>query len=55
MIPLKHLIQQVGLEALYFSGASKLLRPLAGGVGAVLVLHRVRPSLAEWYPRSPLW
>jgi len=47
MPALKHLIQKAGLEALYFSGASKLLRPLAKGVGAVLMLHRVRPRRSE--------
>jgi len=32
-----------GLEALYFSGAHVVLSPLCRGVGAVLMLHHVRP------------
>jgi peptidoglycan/xylan/chitin deacetylase (PgdA/CDA1 family) len=37
-----HIIR-TGLEALYFSGAHLLARPLLGGVGAILMLHHVRP------------
>jgi peptidoglycan/xylan/chitin deacetylase (PgdA/CDA1 family) len=32
-----------GLESLYFTGAHRLLKPLVGGVGAILTLHQVRP------------
>jgi hypothetical protein len=32
-----------GLESLYFSGAHVALRPLIGGVGAILALCHVRP------------
>ena len=39
----KHTIVRLGLETLYFSGAHMLLRPLVGGVGAILMLHHVRP------------
>jgi len=35
------------MEALYFSGAHRLLRPLLGGVGAILTLHHVRPPRAD--------
>jgi peptidoglycan/xylan/chitin deacetylase (PgdA/CDA1 family) len=35
---------RVALETLYFSGAHWMLRPLFGGVGAILVLHHVRPA-----------
>jgi len=38
----KHSIVRLGLESLYFSGAHVLLRPLVGGVGAILMLHHVR-------------
>jgi len=34
---------RTGLEALYFSGSHLALRPLLGGVGAILTLHHVRP------------
>jgi peptidoglycan/xylan/chitin deacetylase (PgdA/CDA1 family) len=40
----KHTIVRLGLETLYFSGAHILLRPLVGGVGAILTLHHVRPT-----------
>src|ERR1700761_7181215 len=35
---------RAGLEALYFSGAHYLLRPILAGVGAILMLHHVRPG-----------
>ena len=35
---------RAGLGALYFSGAHFLLRPLFSGVGAVFMLHHVRPA-----------
>jgi len=35
---------RTGLETLYFSGAHQLLRPFVGGVGAILMLHHVRPA-----------
>jgi peptidoglycan/xylan/chitin deacetylase (PgdA/CDA1 family) len=47
MILVKHIVRQIGLDALYFSGANRLLRPLAEGVGAILMLHRVKPSRSE--------
>ena len=34
---------RAGLEALYYSGAHRLLRPLFAGVGAIFMLHHVRP------------
>jgi peptidoglycan/xylan/chitin deacetylase (PgdA/CDA1 family) len=40
---LKQSIIRVGLESLYFSGAHVALRPLVGGVGAILALQHVRP------------
>src|SRR5271169_3108942 len=33
-----------GLESLYFTGAHWALKPLVGGVGAILTLHHVRPQ-----------
>ena len=35
---------RAGLEALYFSGAHHLMRPIFAGVGAIFMLHHVRPS-----------
>ena len=34
---------RAGLEALYFTGAHHLMRPLFAGVGAIFMLHHVRP------------
>jgi len=41
---LKKTIIRAGLESLYVSGAHHWLRPLVGGVGAILALHHVRPA-----------
>ncbi len=43
----KHAILRAGLETLYFSGAHMLMRPFVGGVGAILMLHHVRPARRE--------
>jgi peptidoglycan/xylan/chitin deacetylase (PgdA/CDA1 family) len=40
---LKKTIIRAGLETLYFSGLHHFMRPLVGGVGAILTLHHVRP------------
>ena len=42
----RHTVIRAGLEALYFSGAHVLLRPILSGVGAVFTLHHVRPATA---------
>jgi peptidoglycan/xylan/chitin deacetylase (PgdA/CDA1 family) len=42
-VTLKKTIIRGGLETLYFSGLHHLMRPLFGGVGAILTLHHVRP------------
>ena len=43
-----------GLEVLYFSGAHIALKPFVGGVGAILVLHHVRPPRADRFqPNRP--
>jgi peptidoglycan/xylan/chitin deacetylase (PgdA/CDA1 family) len=47
MTNMKSLLRKAGLDALYFSGANLLLRPLAQGVGAVLMLHRVTPNRSD--------
>src|SRR5215468_7430212 len=40
----RNTVIRAGLEALYFSGAHILLRPIFSGVGAVFMLHHVRPA-----------
>ena len=35
---------RAAIEALYFSGAHRMLQPILGGVGAILTLHNVRPA-----------
>ncbi len=40
-------IRKAVLSALTFSGLNRLLRPVAAGIGAILVLHRVRPSRSD--------
>jgi peptidoglycan/xylan/chitin deacetylase (PgdA/CDA1 family) len=46
---------RAGLEALYFSGAHHLLRPIFSGVGAIFMLHHVRPARdVEFQPNRHL-
>ena len=46
---------RAGLEALYFSGAHRLLRPIFSGVGAIFMLHHVRPGRdAKFQPNRHL-
>src|SRR6187431_3378500 len=40
---LRNTVIRAGLEALYFSGAHYLLRPIFAGVGVIFMLHHVRP------------
>jgi peptidoglycan/xylan/chitin deacetylase (PgdA/CDA1 family) len=42
------------LETLYFSGAHMLLRPVLGGVGAILMLHQVRPPRLDRFQPNRL-
>src|SRR3977135_1411696 len=46
-VSLKATIVRTGLEALYFSGAHILMRPFVSGVGAILMLHHVRPARTD--------
>jgi peptidoglycan/xylan/chitin deacetylase (PgdA/CDA1 family) len=51
----RNTVIRAGLEALYFSGAHVLLRPIFGGVGAIFMLHHVRPRRdAEFQPNHHL-
>jgi peptidoglycan/xylan/chitin deacetylase (PgdA/CDA1 family) len=46
---------RAGLGALYFTGAHYLLRPIFSGVGAIFMLHQVRPHRdAEFQPNHHL-
>jgi peptidoglycan/xylan/chitin deacetylase (PgdA/CDA1 family) len=55
MKQLRSTVIRAGLEALYFSGAHHLLRPLFAGVGAIFMLHHVRPrETREFQPNHHL-
>ena len=52
---LRNTVIRAGLEALYFSGAHYLLRPIFAGVGAIFMLHHVRPGAdARFQPNRHL-
>jgi peptidoglycan/xylan/chitin deacetylase (PgdA/CDA1 family) len=51
---LKNTIIRTGMEALYFSGAHALLRPLIGGVGMIMTLHHVRPPRPDRFQPNRL-
>jgi peptidoglycan/xylan/chitin deacetylase (PgdA/CDA1 family) len=51
---LKQTIIRGGLESLYFTGAHVALRPLVGGVGAILTLHHVRPPRPDRFQPNRL-
>jgi peptidoglycan/xylan/chitin deacetylase (PgdA/CDA1 family) len=40
----KSTILRTSLDVLYYSGASQVLRPIFGGLGAIFMLHHVRPG-----------
>jgi peptidoglycan/xylan/chitin deacetylase (PgdA/CDA1 family) len=55
MTQLRKTIIRAGLGALYFSGAHVLLRPILSGVGAIFMLHQVRPGRdADFQPNRHL-
>lgn len=44
MAGLKSGLFRLGLSALWYTGAAKLLEPFTRGVGTILMMHRVQPS-----------
>jgi peptidoglycan/xylan/chitin deacetylase (PgdA/CDA1 family) len=55
MKQLRNNVIRAGLGALYFTGAHHLLRPIFSGVGAIFMLHHVRPCRdAEFQPNRHL-
>jgi peptidoglycan/xylan/chitin deacetylase (PgdA/CDA1 family) len=51
----RHKVIRAGLEALALTGAHRLFRPVFAGVGAIFMLHQVRPRRdAEFQPNHHL-
>ncbi len=51
---MKKAIIRTGLETLYFTGMHHAMRPLVGGVGAILTLHHVRPPRTDAFQPNRL-
>jgi len=51
---MKQTIIRTGLETLYFTGLHHFMRPLVGGIGAILTLHHVRPARPEAFQPNHL-
>ncbi len=51
---MKQTIIRTGLETLYFSGMHHVMRPVLGGVGAILTLHHVRPPRPDAFQPNHL-
>ena len=47
LMTLRSNIIRAGFDALYFTGAHHLLRPLLAGAGVILMLHHVRPARGD--------
>lgn len=44
MAGLKYAAYRAALEGMYLTGAHRVLRPVFGGIGAILTFHRVQPA-----------
>jgi peptidoglycan/xylan/chitin deacetylase (PgdA/CDA1 family) len=51
---MKQTIIRTGMETLYFTGMHRLMRPLLGGVGAILTMHHVQPRRADAFQPNHL-
>jgi peptidoglycan/xylan/chitin deacetylase (PgdA/CDA1 family) len=51
---LKKTVIRASLETLYFTGMHHWMRPLVGGVGAILTMHHVRPARPEAFQPNRL-
>jgi len=49
MKQLRNNVIRAGLDALYFTGAHHVLRPILAGVGAIFMLHHVRPARDDMF------
>src|SRR5215510_14589761 len=54
VVPANKTLIRAGLEALYFTGSHLALRPFFGVVGAILMLHHVRPARSEAFQPNRL-
>jgi peptidoglycan/xylan/chitin deacetylase (PgdA/CDA1 family) len=54
LVTMKKTIIRTGLEALYFSGMHRIMKPFVGGVGVILTLHHVRPPRKEAFQPNHL-
>ena len=54
MVNMKQTVIKTALEGLYFTGMHHWMRPLVGGVGAILTLHHVRPPRKDAFQPNRL-
>jgi peptidoglycan/xylan/chitin deacetylase (PgdA/CDA1 family) len=54
VVPANKTLIRAGLEALYFTGSHLALRQFFGGVGAILMLHHVRPAPSQAFQPNRL-